>query len=82
MKPFTHALALGLNRRVPTEGSCKRLFYCPNCIRTPHESSESAWTAWKRTPHSDTPAEQNAISVGLATGEAHGNSGGQARLCV
>ena len=26
LKPFTHALALGLNRRVSTEGSCKRLF--------------------------------------------------------
>ena len=26
MKPFTHALALGFSRRVPTEGSCKRLF--------------------------------------------------------
>jgi hypothetical protein len=25
-KPFTHALALGFNRRVPTEGSSKRLF--------------------------------------------------------
>lgn len=27
MKPFTHALALGFSRRVPTEGSSKRLFY-------------------------------------------------------
>ena len=26
MKPFTHALALGFYFRVPTEGSCKRLF--------------------------------------------------------
>jgi len=26
MKPFTHALALGSIRRVPTEGSSKRLF--------------------------------------------------------
>ena len=29
LKPFTHALALGFYSRVPTEGSCKRLFYCP-----------------------------------------------------
>ena len=28
MKPFTHALALGLYLWVPTEGSSKRLFYC------------------------------------------------------
>jgi len=28
LKPFTHALALGLNRRVSTEGSSKRLFSC------------------------------------------------------
>ena len=28
MKPFTHALALGFYFRVPTEGSCKRLFSC------------------------------------------------------
>ena len=26
LKPFTHALALGFYFRVPTEGSCKRLF--------------------------------------------------------
>jgi len=35
MKPFTHALALGLYLWVPTEGSSKRLFYCPCDNRTP-----------------------------------------------
>ena len=28
IRPLTHALALGLNWRVSTEGSCKGLFYC------------------------------------------------------
>jgi len=56
LKPFTHALALGLNRRVSTEGSCKRLFlYLFHCIRTPHVSSAFAWMAWKKTPTSGTP---------------------------
>ena len=32
MKPFTHALALGLYLWVPTKGSSKRLFYCPYTI--------------------------------------------------
>ena len=81
MKPLNSTLALGFYPWVSTEGRAKRLFYF-HCIRTPHESSESAWTAWKRTPHSDTPAELNVTSVGLATGKAHGNSGGQARPWV
>jgi len=34
LKPFTHALALGFYSRVPTEGSCKRLFY----LVFPHKS--------------------------------------------
>lgn len=38
LKPFTHALALGFYSRVPTEGSCKRLFLCPCVNRTPHDS--------------------------------------------
>jgi len=33
MKPLTHALALGLNRRVSTEGSCKGLFCFPHSNR-------------------------------------------------
>lgn len=36
MKPFTHALALGFYFRVPTEGSCKRLFLCPSTSTVPH----------------------------------------------
>ena len=32
MKPFTHALALGLYLWVPTEGSSKRLFCLSDCF--------------------------------------------------
>ena len=35
-KPLTHALALGLHLWVSTEGSCKRLFYCPSTITVLH----------------------------------------------
>ena len=35
LKPFTHALALGLYLWVPTEGSSKRLFYCPHATAHP-----------------------------------------------
>ena len=35
MKAVTHALALGLIRRVPTEGSCNGFFYAPTSA-VPH----------------------------------------------
>jgi len=35
MKAVTHALALGLIRRVPTEGSCNGFFYAPTST-VPH----------------------------------------------
>ena len=61
---------------LPLESSCKRLFLYLLSIRTPHDSSEFAWTAWKKTPHTSTPLVKNVTSVGLATGKAVGNSGG------
>jgi len=36
MKAVTHALALGLIRRVPTEGSCNGFFYAPTTSAVPH----------------------------------------------
>jgi len=83
LKPFTHALALGFFRRVLTEGSCKRLFLLFfHSIRTPHDSSESAWTAWKKTPHTSTPLVQNVTSVDLATGKAHSTSVVNKAVCI
>jgi hypothetical protein len=43
-------------------------------IRTPHDSSESEWTAWKKTPHTSTPLVQNVTSVDLATVKANPSS--------
>ena len=43
MKPVTHAFALGLYRRVPTEGSCNRLFSCLPLHRTPRDSRGRKW---------------------------------------
>ena len=67
-------LASGDSQRVLPKCSSKRLFYLCNDFRTPHDSSESAWTAWKKTPHTSTPLVKNATSVGLATGKAIGTS--------
>ena len=36
MKAVTHALALGLIRRVPTEGSCNGFFIAPTTSTVPH----------------------------------------------
>ena len=75
-RPLNSTLALGFYPWVSTEGRAKWLFLCLHSIRTPHDSSESAWTAWKKTPHTSTPLVQNVTSVDLATGKAVGNSGG------
>ena len=50
--------------------------------RTPHDSSESAWTAWKKTPHTSTPLVQNVTSVDLATGKAHSTSVVNKAVCI
>ena len=50
--------------------------------RTPHDSSESAWTAWKKTPHTSTPLVQNVTSVDLATGKATGTSVVNKASCI
>jgi len=49
---------------------------------TPHDSSESAWTAWKKTPHTSTPLVKNVTSVDLATGKAHGTSVVNKAMCI
>jgi len=68
---------------LPPESSCKRLFLLFfHDIRTPHESSESAWTAWKKTPHTSTPLVQNVTSVDLATGKAHSTSVVNKAVCI
>jgi hypothetical protein len=66
---------------LPPESSCKRLFFV-HSIRTPHDSSESAWTAWKKTPHTSTPLVQNVTSVDLATGKAHSTSVVNKAVCI
>jgi len=47
--------------------------------RTPHVSSESAWTAWKKTPHSDTPQSKRrpALIWRLVKHLVHGGKQGQ-----
>jgi len=67
---------------LPPESSCKRLFLFLLRIRTPHDSSESAWTAWKKTPHTSTPLVQNVTSVDLATGKATGTSVVNKASCI
>jgi hypothetical protein len=57
-------------------------FLCFHSIRTPHDSSESAWTAWKKTPHTSTPLVKNVTSVDLATGKAHGTSVVNKAMCI
>lgn len=67
---------------LPPESSCKRLFIFPHSFRTPHDSSESAWTAWKKTPHTSTPLVKNVTSVDLAIGKAHGTSVVNKAMCI
>jgi hypothetical protein len=82
MKPLNSTLALGFCFRVLTEGRAKWLFLFLLRIRTPHDSSESAWTAWKKTPHTSTPLVQNVTSVDLATGKATGTSVVNKASCI
>lgn len=67
---------------LPPESSCKRLFLFLHSIRTPHDSSESAWTAWKKTPHTSTPLVQNVTKVDLAIGKAHSTSVVNKAVCI
>jgi hypothetical protein len=82
IRPLNSTLALGFYFRVLTEGRAKWLFLCFHSIRTPHDSSESAWTAWKKTPHTSTPLVQNVTSVDLATGKAHSTSVVNKAVCI
>jgi hypothetical protein len=82
VRPLNSTLALGLIRRVSTEGRAKWLFLFLHSFRTPHDSSESAWTAWKKTPHTSTPLVQNVTSVDLATGKATGTSVVNKASCI
>lgn len=73
MRPFTHALALGFNSRVPTEGSCKRLF----CFyASPQGGLANGLHGLnpRNTAHRYTPV-QKATSVGLATGKSQVHGG-------
>jgi len=83
VRPLNSTLALGFYLWVSTEGRAKWLFLLSfHSIRTPHDSSESAWTAWKKTPHTSTPIVQNVTSVDLATGKAHGSSVVNKAMCI
>jgi hypothetical protein len=75
-------IAFGDSQRVQPICSSKRLFYLCIDFRTPHDSSESAWTAWKKTPHTSTPLVQNVTSVDLATGKATGTSVVNKASCI
>ena len=72
MKPFTHALALGFYSRVPTEGSCKRLF-CFYGNRQGALADGLHGLNPRITAHRYTPV-QKATSVDCATGKAIGTS--------
>jgi hypothetical protein len=83
VRPLNSTLALGFYLWVSTEGRAKWLFLLFfHSIRTPHDSSESAWTAWKKTPHTSTPLVQNVTSVDLATGKAHSTSVVNKAVCI
>jgi hypothetical protein len=83
VRPLNSTLALGFYHWVSTEGRAKWLFLLSfHSIRTPHDSSESAWTAWKKTPHTSTPLVQNVTSVDLATGKATGTSVVNKASCI
>jgi hypothetical protein len=82
VRPLNSTLALGLIRRVSTEGRAKWLFLCLHSCRTPDVTSGSAWTAWKKTPHTSTPLVQNVTSVDLATGKATGTSVVNKASCI
>ena len=82
MKPLNSTLALGFCFRVLTEGRAKWLFLFLLRIRTPDVTSGSAWTAWKKTPHTSTPLVQNVTSVDLATGKASGTSVVNKASCI
>jgi hypothetical protein len=75
-------LASGVSQGVQPECSSKRLFYLCNDFRTPDVTSGSAWTAWKKTPHTSTPLVQNVTSVDLATGKATGTSVVNKASCI
>lgn len=72
-------LASGDSQRVQPKCSSKRLFYLLNDFRTPDDTSESAWTAWKKTPHSDTPKSKRrpALIWRLVKHLVHGGKQGQ-----
>ena len=83
LRPLNSTLALGFYSRVSTEGRAKWLFLLSfHGIRTPHDSSEFEWTAWKKTPHTSTPLVQNVTSVDLATGKAHSTSVVNKAVCI
>jgi hypothetical protein len=83
VRPLNSTLALGFYLWVSTEGRAKWLFLLSfHSIRSPHDSSESAWTAWKKTPHTSKPLVQNVTSVDLATGKAHSTSVVNKAVCI
>jgi len=69
-------------QRTTTREQLQAAFLFLHSIRTPHDSSESAWTAWKKTPHTSTPLVQNVTSVDLATGKAHSTSVVNKAVCI
>ena len=83
-KPLTHALALGLHLWVSTEGSCKRLFYCPSTITVLHtlistyvcggvEVKRISLTQGERLLEGATPTDKQTL--GLMTTTCRRNSG-------
>ena len=73
MKPFTHALALGLYLWVPTEGSSKRFFFAPmtTVLRTKArthdcgcaEGKQFILTQGGRMREGATPSDKRAIRL-------------------
>ena len=79
---YSCVLPLGILKGCNQYAVVSGFFHLCFDFRTPHDSSESAWTAWKKTPHTSTPLVQNVTSVDLATGKAHSTSVVNKAVCI
>jgi len=78
---YSCVLPLGILKGCNQYAVVSGFFHLCFDFRTPHDSSESAWTAWKKTPTSgNTPCLPT--SVDLATGKAHGSSVVNKAMCI
>jgi hypothetical protein len=79
---YSCVLPLGILKGCNQYAVVSGFFHLCFDFRTPHDSSEFEWTAWKKTPHTSTPLVQNVTSVDLATGKAHSTSVVNKAVCI